>query len=227
MPTLSESYEPLRAALAGRLGRVPVATAPAADFDRLAGVLLSRLAGRTRSVELVQRLRDAGLSDPGALAATPAAEVAALLGVAPAESGRWLGPLQRLAAWFAERGEDAIADARDAVLRDELRAIRGLGATTVDSLLRDGLGRATFAVDRATARILARHGWLDESDGYDEARDRIEALDPDNAQALAELAGWLGLVAKRWCRPRRPLCEDCPLRPWLPAGGPLPIGGAD
>ncbi|MFO0908688.1 MAG: hypothetical protein U0794_10065 [Isosphaeraceae bacterium] len=70
-----------------------------------------------------------------------------------------------------------------------------------------------------------RHGWLDTTADYDEARDAFQRLAPDDARALAELAAWLDRLGRDFCRLTVAKCDACPLRPMLPEGGPIDPSG--
>ena len=57
-------------------------------------------------------------------------------------------------------------------------ALNGVGPATADALLLFALRRPVYPLDRATYRILVRHGWLDPSADYDEARAVVERPAP-------------------------------------------------
>jgi endonuclease-3 related protein len=221
MPSLADSYPGLVEALTERYG----SPAPEADEpDPFAAVLAAFLA---RSIEprkaraALAGLRDAGLLDPEALAEADPAEVAeAIKGAGVRLAPKGLRPLQRLARWAADRGADSLREGPTESLREELRAINGVGPSGADAILLSGLGRAVYPVDRASFRILLRHGWLDSSADYEEARDVVEQLAADEPAALARLSAWMERVGVEFCRPGVAKCERCPLRPFLPEGGP-------
>src|SRR5262249_11967694 len=99
---------------------------------------------------------------------------------------------------------------------------------TADALLLRALARPIYPLDRASYRILVRHGWLDLSADYDEARAVVERLSPDDPGTLAQLSDWLARIGGGVCRVRGAKCDPCPLRPFLPEGGPIdPQGDID
>jgi len=172
-------------------------------------------------------LADAGLLEPQALSEADVAEIDDVLksdGVTiPA---RGLAPIHRLARWIVERhhgSADAIGRGEVATesLREDLASLKGVGPATADALLLLALNRPTYPLDRATYRILIRHGWLDPSAGYDEARAVVEGSCPDDPDTLARLSAWLERIGREFCRVRAPKCDRCPLRPFLPDGGPI------
>ncbi len=108
-----------------------------------------------------------------------------------------------------------------AAVRERLLAINGIGPETADSMLLYAGGHASFVIDAYTKRIFERHGWCGESDKYDELQ-AICTRSLSQKQGKARLDFWQDyhaqLVASgnRYCKPRNPDCESCPLQPLLP-----------
>ena len=134
-----------------------------------------------------------------------------------------------LAAWLVDRfGGDAglLRGGSAEQLRHELLGIRGVGAETADSILLYAAGVPIFVVDAYTLRVLARHGVLPPGADYDSVRRLARAELPADADYLGEAHALFVAVGKRFCLKRRPLCAGsppsppCPLRGYLPAGGP-------
>ncbi len=231
MPSLVESYPDLCDALMARYGRPASpggSTAAGLDVSGLLRLALDATVADRTLARLLDRLDASDLLDPASLAAIDPKELAAELMAEPPPlvlPPKTLVLIRALAAWIEQAGGlEGLAGRPTETLRDELRAIRGLGPGTVDRVLLLGFGRATFPVDRPAYRILARHGWVDPSAGYDEAREVVEGLAPDDAPALADLARWLDRLAAEFCRAGTPRCERCPLRPMLPPSGPIEPG---
>lgn len=227
MPSLDLSYPAIRMALAGHYG--------AEANDELLGAepftaILRVILGRSldpRKVDLsLGALREAGLLDPSAMAAADVAEIVETLRASGAKlTPRAVASLQKIARWAADRGIETVSGAPTEAIRDELLAINGVGPATADTILLTALDRPVYPVDRPSYRIFARHGWLDASADYDEARDVFERLEPDDPSALRQLAAWLDRIGSDFCRAGRPRCERCPLRPFLPEGGPYEAAG--
>jgi endonuclease-3 related protein len=130
-----------------------------------------------------------------------------------------VGPLQRLARWVAGRGSaEALDDISTGRLREELLGVNGIGPASADAVLLLALRRPVFPVDRASYRVLVRHGWLDTSADYEEARAAWERPAGDDPGTLARLAAGLEQVGREFCRASVARCERCPLRPLLPTG---------
>jgi endonuclease-3 related protein len=110
-----------------------------------------------------------------------------------------------------------------AAVRTRLLAVSGIGPETADSMLLYAGGHHSFVIDAYTKRIFHRHGWTIGEAGYDDLQQLCaSAL---NEKPLGQrLDYWqdfhaqLVKVGKHFCRPRTPLCEECPLRPLLPHG---------
>jgi endonuclease-3 related protein len=232
MPTWDASLDAIVAVLADHYG-VAAPDAGAAErqpFPALVTVLLARATDPSKAARGRVALGDAGLLDPQALAEADPAEVSEVLksnGITLAP--RALAPIQRLAKWIVERrlsrwGRDlaeSLGDLDTESLRSELASLRGIGPATADALLLLALARPVYPVDQATYRILIRHGWLDLSATYDEARAVVESPCPDDPATLARLSDWLVRVGREYCRVARAKCEACPLRGFLPEGGPI------
>lgn len=226
MPSLRDSYPDARSALADRYGDPPpLPIVPDDPFAALLGVLLGGSLDPRKVAATLDAFRDAGLIEPEALSEADPSEVVEALREAGAKlTPKAIAPLLKLAKWAAERGVDSLADAPTESLRDELRAIRGVGAATADRLLLEALNRPVYPVDRPSYRVFARHGWIDSTAEYDEARSVFESREPDDAAGLRRLSWWMDRVASEFCKPAKPRCERCPLRPFLPEGGPIEAG---
>ncbi len=203
-------------------------------FEAMLATLLDRaLAPVLRSATL-SVLRDEGLLEPQALAESDPAELEDALRSAGLKVSRAvLVPMRRLARWIVdlhhgsadELAGNASAATSSEQLRDELLTINGIGPATADSVLLHALGRPIYPLDRATFRILVRHGWADAEAGYDDARDVIERLSGNDAELLFKLVAWFERLGKEFCRASVAKCDKCPLRPYLPASGPIDPNG--
>ena len=229
MPSLDQVYPEVRDALRARYGDSPGELDLDRDADPFAAIVVAWI-GRTIDARNLSKARD-GLRDAGLLSTTglieaDASEVVEALKV----SGRTFAtkaitPLIRLARWAEDRGEEGLIHAPTESLRDDLRRLNGIGPATADLLLLNGLDRPSYPVDRPSYRVFARHGWIDSSADYDEARSVFENVESDDPAGLRRLASGLDLLASEFCRASRPKCERCPLRDYLPEGGPIEEDG--
>jgi endonuclease-3 related protein len=135
-------------------------------------------------------------------------------------SAKTLMPLHLLAKWIVDQGGlDALDDIPTEELRDDLLMIPGISPAMTDAILLYGLKRSIYPADRPTYRILARHGWIDPTTDYEEARATIEEPAQGDVVVLSNLACWFERAGKRYCRARVAMCEGCPLQPFLPESG--------
>jgi endonuclease-3 related protein len=229
MPSLAASYSGILTALAKRYDQPEPATERATPFARILAVWLERAIEPRKAAAVLEALWEGGLADPVELAKADDQEVAETLRLAgtPLPS-RMIRMLQRLAQWVAEAHQDCptvLAEVATERLREELVGLRGLGAASADALLLFALGRPVYPVDRASYRILVRHGWLDPTADYEEARATLEQPAAGNPSALISLSHGLEQVGREFCRVRVARCERCPLQPFLPEGGPIRAEG--
>jgi endonuclease-3 related protein len=96
-------------------------------------------------------------------------------------------------------------------LRERLLEVHGIGPETADSILLYAGGRPVFVADTYSKRILARHGWIGEKAEYEEVRGFFEDHMERDAQRFNEFHALIVQAGKQWCRPRDPLCAECPL----------------
>jgi len=100
-------------------------------------------------------------------------------------------------------------------LREELLGINGIGPETADSILLYAAGRAEFVVDAYTRRMMARHGLIEASAGYDETKALFTRNLAPDAALFNEYHALIVRAGKEFCRTREPLCKSCPLGPCL------------
>lgn len=97
------------------------------------------------------------------------------------------------------------------LLREELLAIHGIGRETADSIILYAAGKLSFVIDAYTARILRRHGLVDETADYESIKALFESSLPGDLDLWNDYHAQLVAVGKEYCRPRNPRCEGCPL----------------
>jgi len=103
-----------------------------------------------------------------------------------------------------------------AVLRDRLLSVKGIGPETADSILLYGGGKPVFVIDAYTYRVLVRHGLVGEEADYGEMQEFfMDRLDED-AGLYNEYHALLVRLGKEFCKKRKPLCGQCPLREFEP-----------
>ena len=106
-------------------------------------------------------------------------------------------------------------------VRERLLAINGIGPETADSMLLYAGNHTSFVIDAYTKRNFTRHAWCADSADYD----TLQTLCQNNLNqhtGVKRLDYWqdyhaqLVLIGNRYCRPKNPHCEECPLAPLLP-----------
>ena len=242
MPTFDDAFWDVSAALGSAFGRIESEFAGLEPFEAMIAVLLARTLGESRWRAAVAGLAQAELLTPERLAEAGVIE----LRDAVSEKGRSIStktllPLKHLAQWLVEHHGGRVdslfnPDRSTGWLRGELAAIKGVGMPGADAILLYALKRPTYPLDRATYRVLVRHGWLDPGATYDEARDLLvdAAFDRpvpehenehEHVDDVIQLAHGLEQIGQRFCRATSTDCEECPLERFLPEGGPR--GAAD
>jgi endonuclease III related protein len=226
MPTLDVAFPLVSRALVDQYGRAPSDFEGLGPFETMVAVLLARSMRPETWKAGIVGLREAGLLTPDRLADAAPIDIAdALRSTKPAPSIKTIAPLKHLARWFAEAGD--MGESSVSQLREDLAALNGISMAGADALLLFALERPSYPVDRASFRILVRHGWLDRTAAYEEARDAltgaaasaVDGRDLDETRVLIDLATGLAQVGRTYCRAAAPKCEGCPLESFLPEGG--------
>jgi endonuclease-3 related protein len=101
-------------------------------------------------------------------------------------------------------------------LREEWLGLRGLGPETVDAILLYAGSKPFFVADAYTRRILARHGLVSPRAGYQAVQELVHRSLPPDPGMFNEFHALLVEVGKRYCRRHQALCEECPLKAFLP-----------
>jgi endonuclease-3 related protein len=193
-------------------------------FEAIVRVALALEAEPRVALAAFDALRDSGLIEPEALASADPLEIDDVFRQARVKlATKAVGPLRKVARWAADRGldDEAWAGLSTEAIRDEWLGLNGVGPATADALLVFGLGRATIPVRQASYRVFVRHGWIDSTSDYDEARSVLISAAPDDANRLGQLELGLARLGRDFCKPSAAKCDRCPLRPLLPEGGPV------
>jgi endonuclease-3 related protein len=176
-------------------------------FEICVGAILTQNTAWSNVEKAIANLKRAGALSPRALYRMQERDVARLI----RPSGYFNVKARRLKA-FAKFLVEEHGGRVAGFGRAELLAVNGIGPETADSILLYACGEPVFVVDAYTKRVLVRHGIVRRSATYDEIQRlfRETALFKDfHAQFVA--------VGKTFCKSRAALCDQCPLRPLLPA----------
>src|SRR5579863_471712 len=209
-------------AMSGALG--PMQWWPAqTPFEVIVGAILTQSTAWANVERAIANLRAARMLTPAAMLQVRTARLAAL--VRP--SGYFRQKAKKLKAFvrFLHNGYGGSLKRMfltpTVELRERLLSVHGIGPETADSILLYAGNHPVFVVDAYTHRIFGRHGITDGRPDYEEVRALVETLIPRQPELFNELHALLVNTGKNWCRKSAPRCEDCPLRPLLPANSPL------
>lgn len=112
-----------------------------------------------------------------------------------------------------------------ATVRTRLLAISGIGPETADSILLYAGNHPIFVVDAYTRRIFSRHGWCQPDADYATLQKICSVVVPatlSQVDYLQDYHAQLVMIGKNYCRPRQPLCGDCPLNCFPHVIHPIP-----
>lgn len=193
------------------------------SFEVCVGAILTQSTS-WRNVELaLQNLKDRSCLNLEALKNLGEQDLVSL--IRPAGYARVKA--QRLMAFIRFVVEDCAGQLERAfqgdfrIVRERLLSIKGIGPETADCMMLYAGFRASFVVDAYTQRIFARHHWMDEKASYADLKALCESQldETDDGSRLdlwQDFHAQLVHVGKRFCRPKDPRCEACPLSVLLP-----------
>lgn len=160
-------------------------------FEIALGAVLTQNTAWTNVERALGNLRDAGLLHPQGILAVDEAHLGEL--VRPC--GYWrtkAAYVKTLTAWFATHDSPAQELPTDD-LREELLALRGIGAETADDLLLYVYERPVFIYDLYARRLLAVAGFGDFQT-YERARVALDSRVASCNFSVTELATFHGLI---------------------------------
>jgi len=100
-------------------------------------------------------------------------------------------------------------------LREWFLRQSGIGPETADSILLYAFKRPVFVIDAYTLRVCKRHSWLNDKDDYRKAQKFFIRKLPLKVNIFNEFHALLVQIGKNFCRTKKPLCQECPLEPFL------------
>ena len=95
-------------------------------------------------------------------------------------------------------------------LRSVLLSVYGIGDETADAILLYAAGKPSFVIDAYTRRMLARLGWIEGRESYQQLRKAFTKALPTDVGTFAEYHALIVHHGKSHCR-LRPRCNTCPL----------------
>ncbi len=191
-------------------------------FEVCVGAILTQNTNWGNVERAIVNLKKEDLLEPRRLFAVPESKLAALLrpaGYFNVKARRLRCFLKVLVEDYAGQLERLFEGPTESV-RDRLLAINGIGPETADSMLLYAGGHSRFVIDAYTKRIFHRHRWCRPQANYSEVQAICEgALDHKPPEKLLDY--WQDFhaqfvaVGNKYCRPKNPRCELCPLKPLL------------
>lgn len=209
---LNKMYKAMLEAL-GPSGWWPANT----PFEVAVGAILTQNTNWSNVEKAIANLRSADALTPSALLDLPEATLAELIrpsGYYKVKATR----LRNMLTFLQQETDcdfDALQSYETSILRERLLGVKGIGPETADSILLYALGKPSFVVDAYTKRIMNRHALIHEDCHYEELRELFTDALPEDVGLYNEFHALLVRVGNRFCRPRKPLCDQCPLEPFL------------
>jgi len=182
-------------------------------FEVCLGAVLTQNTNWQNVERAIENLKAAGLLDPHKLYALPEETLARLIrpaGYFRVKAKRLKNFLRLLVEEYEGSLERLFGEGL-AKAREKLLSVSGIGPETADSILLYAGGLPIFVIDAYTKRILLRHGLATEEMGYPELQELFMRHLPPDPQLFNEYHALLVACGKNYCRPKRPLCKQCPL----------------
>lgn len=182
------------------------------QFEIIIGAILTQNTNWQNVEKAITNLKNADLIEPELLHKLPIEQLAHLIrpaGYYNIKAKR----IKNLLNWLFTNFQgslEALSNLPDDQLREQLLEIKGIGRETADSIMLYAFNRPVFVVDAYTARILGRHGIIDEYFDYEQIKELFESNLPSDVQLFNEYHALLVRVGKDYCRPK-PKCRQCPL----------------
>ncbi len=105
-------------------------------------------------------------------------------------------------------------------IRSQLLRLFGIGEATADNILLYAGNRGIYSVDKLTRRILLRHGLIGTRTKDPEIQRMIADAFSGDADLFSDFQALFVRIGRDFCEKSNPKCLECPLRSFLPEGGP-------
>jgi endonuclease-3 len=217
-PGLPARLREISVLLARRFGRPEACGHEIAPEHNLILTILSQNTTDSNRDRAYDALRKRFPTVPAIAAARPSEveEAIRVAGLAKAKARSILGALSRLSK---ERGSYSLGFLRGMPLpaaRAYLTSFPGIGVKTANILLLFSFGLPAFPVDTHILRVTKRLGLVPDRSDLAKAALTLEPHVPEGEHGPLHLN--LIRLGREVCRPRTPLCAECPLLRLCPAG---------
>jgi len=188
-------------------------------FEIIVGAILTQNTSWANVERAIGELRRAKLLSVAAIERVPLARLARLIRSSGyfRQKARKLKEFVRYLRTFHGGSLDRMFRAPTAALRAQLLSVHGIGPETADSILLYAGSHPVFVVDAYTRRILERHNLARGNESYEQIRALFEQSLPAGPSLFNEYHALIVLTGKTFCRKRRPDCQNCTLKPFLPS----------
>ncbi len=185
-------------------------------FEVMVGAILTQNAAWINVEKAIRNLKTERALTPRVMQKLPLKKLARLIrpaGYFNVKAGR----LKHFLSFFFEEYGGSIkrmAREDDAMLREKLLGVKGVGPETADSILLYALNKPFFVIDTYTKRIFSRHRLHPWKKQYGDWQGVFTRALPIKTSLYNDYHAQIVALGKHFCK-TRPQCEDCPLRQYL------------
>ena len=186
---------------------------PFARFEIATGAILTQNTNWKNVESALKNLKEAGRLSPEGIGSISEEEFSEII----RPSGYFRVKAKRLKNYVDFLMENYDGDVDSSLsgelsdVRKNLLSVSGIGPETADSILLYAGERPVFVIDVYTKRVLARHDLASMDSTYDELQSLFMKNLPEDTALFNEYHALFVAVGKRFCRPKEPLCSECPL----------------
>lgn len=186
-------------------------------FEVMIGAILTQNTAWANVEKAISNLKRAGRLDPFVMLKTKPTRLAALIRPAGYFNVKTRRILNFIKFYTNEYGGDpaCMASESGGILRAKLLGVNGIGPETADSILLYAAGKKFFVIDAYTKRIFSRHGLLSYDADYHSWQETFVCSVPRHLSFYNDFHAQIVNLGKNFCRPGKPLCENCPLKRYL------------
>ncbi|MFQ5442424.1 MAG: endonuclease III domain-containing protein [Thermodesulfobacteriota bacterium] len=187
-------------------------------LEVIVGAILTQNTAWTNVEKAIKGLKKEGLLNPEGLRRLQTEKLAAIIrpaGYFNVKAARLKNFLRFLFKDYGGSLTRLFSTGGGGGLRERILEVNGIGPETADSILLYAGRRAEFVVDAYTKRVFSRHGFVKGAVGYEELKGLFMENLPLDVELFNEYHALIVRVGKYYCRPKKPLCRDCPLKVFL------------
>ena len=182
------------------------------QFEIIVGAILTQNTNWTNVEKAIANIKAADALSPTALYRVSHEKIAVLIkpaGYFNVKARR----LKSFLTWLFDEYDGELKNLEQlstSRLREELLNIKGIGPETADSIVLYVFNQPVFVVDAYTARVMGRHGFIEQGCDYEQLQELFQSNLVEDTQMFNEYHALLVRVGKEFCRPKA-RCSGCPL----------------